>query len=167
MAGAFVVLFVAVIAWFYIKGKNAKTGNATTGNKSAKRTVKPIDMTIAHHWAPEYGYRFEIVGEAKFQPDLKRIAGDHGDKYAEIEKTALLIPDSQDQYDNLSIRIDIDGNTVGFLSPPDARSFRRRLGGKKLTGRVTSCNALIVGGKLKGDGTRMQYGVKLDLKPFW
>jgi len=52
------------------------------------------------------------------------------------------------------------------FSQEDARSFRRRLGRKKLSGAVTTCDAIVVGGGTRRSGEKLHYGVKLDMRPF-
>ncbi|MBK7354116.1 MAG: hypothetical protein IPJ05_11885 [Nitrosomonas sp.] len=53
--------------------------------------------------------------------------------------------------------------TVGYFNRNDARKFRIRLNTKKLTGQITTCNAVIEGGQLLNDGNRSSYGVSLAI----
>ena len=84
---------------------------------------------------------------------------------SEKEYKALLIPDNGNKYDDKAVRVDIEGMTVGHLSREDARSFRRRLGAKKLTGQITSCKAIVCGGGVR-NGEKWKYGVSLNIKEF-
>jgi hypothetical protein len=117
-------------------------------------------------WPGKGNFDFAIVGESHYQDALKRLAGNHGDRSPDIEATASLIPESSNPYDKNAIRVELNGATVGYFSREDAPRFRRRLGGKGLTGSTTSCQAIINGGYKKRDGTRASYGVQLDIKPF-
>jgi hypothetical protein len=122
----------------------------------------------AYHWPPHPGHHFdfEVVGESHYQRALARLAGDHGDDSPRLETVATLVPETNNRHDKSAVRVDIGGHTVGYLSREDARSFRRRLGRLKLSGQTTTCNAIIIGGFITGDGSRAHYGVALDMKPF-
>jgi hypothetical protein len=131
----------------------------------AKQHTASIPDSI-YHWESTDYYEFEVVGEPHYQTDIASLAGDHDDKGAAKEYTAMLIPEDSNAYDNKSIRVDIKGLTVGYLSKIDARSFRHRLGAKKLSGQVTSCDAVVKGGHLMRSGKHASYGVSLAIKPF-
>lgn len=136
---------------------------------ASRRSPAPAASTTTQgeifKW-PETGvYDFEIVGESYYQTALKKHAGEHGLDGTDKKCVAFLIPDDNNKYDDKAVRIDIGIDTVGHLSRDDARSFRRRLGAKKLTGQITSCSALIKGGFAK-NGAQVGYGIWLDLKEF-
>jgi len=134
------------------------------GSDRANRTINKTSSGF--HW-PALGYfEFDVVGESHYQTALKNLAGTHGEKSPDKECQAVLIPEDNNQHDDKAIRVDIDRMTIGYLSRDDARSFRRRLGAKKLGGQTTSCDAMIVGGFVMKNGERASYGVKLDIKPF-
>lgn len=148
------------LIWAWIKGKKPAT------QKPAQTPPNRSTQAPAHEWPRLGEFDFEVVGESFYQKAIKKIAGDHGDDPAQIETTALIVPDDQNPHDEKAVRIDIDGMTVGHMIRQDARSFRRRLASKKLGPAITSCHALIVGGYKMKDGTRASYGVQLDIKPF-
>ena len=60
---------------------------------------------------------------------------------------------------------DIHNRTVGYLNREQARSFHRRLDEKRLSNRITTCNAIITGGG-EVNGEILDYSVKLDIEPF-
>ncbi len=124
------------------------------------------DSVIAHEWPPLEEFEFEIVGESNYQKALKRIAGAHGDEAANVHVIALIVPENSNKHDDMAVRVDVSGDTVGYLSRDDARSFRRRLAAKKIGIQPTRCAALICGGFKARSGQRASYGVKLDIKPF-
>ncbi|WP_162569180.1 hypothetical protein [Variovorax sp. SRS16] len=97
---------------------------------------------------------------------LQRLAGDHGTDSADADCEAALRPNDQNRYDKSAVEVLVSGQRVGFMSREDARSFRRRLGHKKLTGQTTYCNARVVGGWTDAQGAKKHYGLKLDLKTF-
>lgn len=119
-----------------------------------------------HEWPSTGAFGFEIVGESNYQAALKRLAGDHGDSSCRAEHQAELVPESDNQHDNMAVAVKINGLLVGYFSRDDARSFRRRLAQSSLSGKTTRCQAMIVGGGVGRDGKAYSYGVRLDIKPF-
>jgi hypothetical protein len=152
-------------------GQKRKTHDKTfiSNTSSGSKRIDRSEQYFA--WPELMEYDFEVVGESYYQPAIKKIAEQQAAKCinnpeAKFEPlTAHLIPDDYNQYDDKAVRVDIDGMQVGHLSREDARSFRRRLGAKKLTGQVTTCGALVTGGHIK-NGKQADYGIVLDMKPF-
>lgn len=137
------------------------------GGAPAVASRQPTTAVQSNHtWDGPGYFDFEIVGESNYQPALAALAGTHGERSPDKECQAALIPEDDNRYDDKAVRVDINGLTVGYLSRDDARSFRRRLGAKRLTGQITHCAAVIVGGYRMKNGERASYGVKLDIKPF-
>ncbi len=172
------VIFAAYVAYVILTSDKPKPKPKTLAdhgihiNQSPDpAATKPNTSTQYFAWPELMEYDFEVVGESYYQPAIKKIAEQQAAKYtnnpeAKIEPlTAYLIPDDYNQYDDKAIRVDINGMQVGHLSREDARSFRRRLGAKKLTGQVTTCGALVTGGHIK-NGKQADYGIVLDMKPF-
>jgi hypothetical protein len=120
--------------------------------------------TPAFHW-PYRGFDFEVVGESFYQSNLRALAGNHGDDFVGIECKAILYPDDANEHDNKAVAVYIDNHQVGNLSRGDARSFRRRLAARRLTGQATSADAIIGGGGIR-NGERCPYGVWFDMTPF-
>lgn len=146
--------FVAYFFWRSFTRKNSPTARL------------PVSVPAAFSWPKLDEYEFDIVGEGPNQFALKRLAGEHGQDAAEVYTTAVLVPYATNPHDDKAVRVDIDGWPVGHLSREDARSFRRRLGAKKLGAASTSCGALIMGGFTNRQGEVASYGVRLDIKPF-
>lgn len=164
-----VVATIAVIWLFARPSKLAEKERLGPAPAAASRgTNKPSKASFqdAFSWPPLGEFDFEVVGESNYQSAIAEIAGQHGEEGATMECVAQLIPEDDNRYDPKAIAVRINGRMVGYLSREDARSFRRRLGQKGLTGRTTSCAACIVGGGTKRSGERLFYGVKLDIKPF-
>lgn len=101
-------------------------------------------------WPPLMEFDVDVVGESYYQDAIEIIAKQLEAKYdnnpnEELQPlTAYLVPDDNNSYDDKAVRIEIKGMQVGHLSREDARSFRRRLGSKKLTGQITTCGAMII-----------------------
>lgn len=115
-------------------------------------------------WPNPGQFNFGIVGESNYQRAIGAIVS--GQKEDRQIHEARLIPEDDNEYDNKAIRVDIDGRTVGYLDRDSARSFRRRLGKNKLSGKTTGCSAVIIGGHRLASGETASYGVWLDLKGF-
>jgi len=141
-----------------------------TKRVSNKKTVQSVEVTD-FRWSDGGNFNFEVVGESFYQKDLKILAGEHKEGGCRVYGTAVLVPEDDNPHDNKAVAVYVKtaenqpGRQVGHLSRRDARSFRRRLGAKKLAGQRTLCDAVIVGGRLK-KGIRQSYGVWLDMKPF-
>ena len=108
-------------------------------------------------------YEFDIVGESKYQDALEAICGGRTEDGAEHQTEAVLYLEDSNPYDNLAVRVDIGGHTVGYLSRKDARSYRqqlRQLGHERI---VCRCDAMIVGGWRRSRTDQGHFGVKLDL----
>jgi len=117
------------------------------------------------HWPALGNFGFEVVGESHYQGALKRLAGNHGTEPAAAQHVAQLVPETNNAHDPQAVCVRIMGNPVGYLSREEARSFRRRLSQKKLTGVITTCDAMVTGGG-QWKGKTYSYGVVLDIKPF-
>lgn len=156
---------VVLLAYVFLQSP-AKPPTKKMQRTQSKPKKFPLGTDL-HHWESMNEFGFDAVGETNYQKALRSLVGDHGERSPNFQCKALLVPEDDNPYDDKAIAVQIKGELVGYLSREDARSFRRRLGSKKLTGQTTSCDALIVGGYVMKDGQRASYGVKLDIKPFW
>ena len=150
--------FILVVGYFAV--------NIIGGAQEELKTKTISSNDAVMHWPSLGNFEFEVVGESNYQNEIRSIVGDHGDESPPGQYIAKLIPENDNKFDNLAVRVDINEMTVGYLSKEDARSFRRRLSAKKHSGKVTTCDAGVTGGFLMKDGNRANYGVSLDLKPF-
>jgi len=108
-------------------------------------------------------YDAPIVGESHYQRVLEEICVGRSEEGVEKYVDATLVLEDSNPHDNMAVRIDIEGKTVGYLSRDDARSYRQRLkedGHPSLTG---VCSAVIRGGWDRGGGDVGHFGVFLDL----
>lgn len=109
-------------------------------------------------------FECEIVGEASYQRAISAICGGKCEAGHQLSrKQAVLVLEDDNPHDELAVRVDIDGRTVGYLSRRLARSYRKRLRAQGLPLANYTCPALIVGGWDRGGGDVGHFGVKLDL----
>lgn len=161
MGELLVALVVAGVVYIIYAGyRQGLTG------ESNNHSVKASPEADSYRWPALGQFEFEVVGESNYQRELKAAAGDHGDDPADAHCLAALIPDDDNPHDDKAVAVSVDGQTVGYLSRADARSFRRRLSQRKLGGQTTQCDAMIVGGGRGKGGKRYSYGIRLDIKPF-
>lgn len=142
--------------------------------KRAAATPQPayttISITPEYHWPAheDYDFECEVVGESNYQNHLKAFAGNHGTDAAAVAVRAILMPEPTNPYDKNAVCIYINGKTVGYLPKDDAPIFLRRLTKRKLSKTsATTCDAHIMGGFAKKDGSKASYGVKLNMLPFY
>jgi hypothetical protein len=110
-------------------------------------------------------FTFDIVGEASYQPALESLCGGRTEDGADVVTEARLVCEDSNRYDSNAVRVDIDGNTVGYLSRDSARHYRKELERRGHGKRDVLCEAEIRGGWDRGENDRGHFGVKLDL-PF-
>jgi len=160
-----IVAFLAFLGWkFLTRGSSVtKTSSARPKGGGSSRTHL---STREFHWEGKGDFDFEVVGESNYQRALAGFAGEHGANSAEKQLRATLHLEDSNPHDSKAVAVLLEGTTVGYLSRADARSYRRRLGQKGLSGVDATCDALIVGGGTKRSGEKLFYGVKLDIKPF-
>jgi hypothetical protein len=108
-------------------------------------------------------FEFDIVGESNYQRALRRIAGPKTEDSKRHPCVAMLVLEDDNPHDNMAVRVDIEGETVGYLSRRHARQYRKELERQGITGYRLRAQALIVGGWDRGGGDSGHYGVKLDL----
>lgn len=147
------------------RGAPARRANPAPAKVVPAKARPSLPGQPSFHWTDGGNFDFEVVGESFYQDNLRAIAGQHGDNFVDKGCVAILTPDDANKHDNKAVAVYINGLQVGHLSSDDARSFRRRLSSKKLTGQSTSTDAVIRGGGLGANG-RYFYGVQLDMKPF-
>ncbi len=154
----FVIVIVLLIIYF--------VGTTLRKRAQERRGQQSVAQVQAFKWPSLDDFEFEVVGESNYQAALMRLAGNHGTDNASALCLAELAPEDNNKYDKSAVQVLVQGQCVAYFSRDDARSFRRRLGNKGLTGQTTFCDAVIVGGGTKRNGDKLMYGIKLDIKPF-
>ncbi|MYM69824.1 hypothetical protein GTP45_23690 [Pseudoduganella sp. FT55W] len=122
------------------------------------------DGAPALHWSDGGRFMVEVMTESRYQPALKALAGEHGERAAAAQFVATLMPDDRNAYENLAVAVFIEGRMVGYLSQKAAVKFRELLRKKEATGQLSTCDAQVRGGAL-WEGKRLQYVVVLDVEP--
>ena len=84
------------------------------------------------------------VGHSHHQDALKRIFSERTSESQEKLVEAVLLLDDGNPYDNQAVRVDIQGQTVGYLKHENARQFRKKMMEKDPSGIKTTCAAKIV-----------------------
>lgn len=149
MSVALVILVILVaVGWLVVRAnsKHEAVGTAVGGRLPGPGT-----------------YEFDIVGESHYQQALEAICGGRTEESASYKTEAVLYLEDSNPHDNMAVRVDIGGETVGYLSRSDARSYRKQLkqlGHERL---VCKCDATIVGGWRRSRTDQGSFGVKLDL----
>lgn len=154
MEALFFVIILALIVHIVFKKLQSKSIKTTSELLRHGEFDLPIHKT----------YALDIVGEASYQENIAKIAGQKTKDGVEHHTKACLILENTNPYDDQAVRVDIEGLTVGYLSRKDARSYREQLqiNGHPLS--TFSCDAKIVGGWKRSEYNQGHYGVKLNLR---
>lgn len=126
-------------------GKPQKTAPAGSSEKT-KRTYSPSPATGPTIKLKTDHGRFMLgaVGESHYATQIADIDKRHGIPGKITITPAKLVLDDQNPYDNLAVRIEIDGTTVGYLSRNDAKTYRKLLSDEKQGNVIGACRAKIV-----------------------
>lgn len=122
------------------------------------------DTAPALHWEDGGRFMVEVMTESRYQPTLKALAGEHGERAAAAQYVATLMPDDHNAYENEAVAVFIEGRMVGYLSQKASIKFRELLRKKEAKGQLSTTDAQVRGGAL-WEGKRLQYVVVLDLEP--
>jgi hypothetical protein len=127
-----------------------------------KRAKSPIAKAVAKAVTPQkpkakpkskapargHGeYAQEVVGESNYQPALRAIQASKDKPF----HRARLVPEDANPFDNLAVRVDVAGHTVGYLPRADARRWRKSSG-------PGTCDAFIADA---GPGTNLGVWLRL------
>lgn len=116
------------------------------------------------HFSSDNSYQLKIVGVKSYQRTLHSITAVESDNETKHFCIASLTPEQDNPRDRQAIRIDINKRPVGYLSRAKAKSYRRALVFSGYGIRTHTCNAVIVGHPMEGQGDT-SYEVRLDLAP--
>lgn len=108
-------------------------------------------------------FSLQAVGESNYQGALERICGGRSYDGADLLVDATLVQEDTNPYDPQAVRVDIDGETVAYLSRVHAGIYRRQMVHAGHAGRVAICAARIRGGWDRGEDDRGSFGVRLDV----
>jgi hypothetical protein len=147
------VMFAGVpLAWILYKFASVPRA-AVLDNRSARHA----DPIIRLHGRGTF--EFAIVGTSRYRSALEKIHGPGSPGHAGKDVEAVLVLEKT----NRTVRVEIQGHTVGHLPPELADEYRRRLvEGGYLNARGTCC-ARITG--RHGAVDYVDFAVRLDLPP--
>jgi hypothetical protein len=111
-------------------------------------------------------FQLRITGEEYYQNVLEAICGPHLRAGVNRLETAWLILGDKNNRNKNAVRVEIQGKTVGYLTPQAAISYCRKLIERNTPTAVGRCQAMIKGGWISSDGRKGPYEVWLDTPPF-
>lgn len=153
----FVWLFLFFVLMFIVLDRYGRKYNPTM---FPRKDLSPGTDPIMIKGNGEY--QLEVVGESRYQDALEEICGPRTDEGVEKTAIATIVFEDDNPKDNLAVRIDIEGKTVGHLSKPFARLIRETMTEKGYAGVTRNCAAMIRGGWDRGKGDKGNFGVRLD-----
>lgn len=108
---------------------------------------------------PAGDYCFGIVGEASYQPALRRIDGGRRQRGEDVEFEVLVHREPDNPYDQNAVCVTVNGiGTVGYFRRDDAARVQRTLAKLEAEDQLLACSAFLIG----GEGNKY-LGVVLDL----
>jgi hypothetical protein len=108
-------------------------------------------------------YKLKVLAGPNYQNYLKSLCGGYSIKGSKQEVVAILHYENCNQSDKNTIRVVVNGGTVGYLSPKHARLYRKRIEKTRQDGIVISCNARILGGKKVWFFQKPDFSIWIDL----
>jgi hypothetical protein len=141
------IVFAGVIlGWFLYK-------------KRQRAAPLSADSTIRFHGGGKY--EFAVVGVSRYRPALEKIYGDDHREVEGKQVDAVLVLEENNSHDKSAVRLDIQGQTVGYLSGDLAREYRRRLSEGVYLKVRGICKAKITSRMYRSLGA--DFNVRLDL----
>lgn len=110
-------------------------------------------------------FAVDVVGVSRRQDALAAVVDQHGRSGRTVTVDALLILEDANPHDANAVRVEIDGELVGYLSRDKAARYRADLAAAGTPHATLQCKARIVGGFETASGERAHFGVRLDLPP--
>jgi hypothetical protein len=110
-------------------------------------------------------FTVEVVGASRRQDALAAVVERHGRSGRTVTVDALLVLEDSNPHDANAVRVEIEGELVGYLSRDNARRYRVDLAAAGQPHASVRCKARIVGGFETASGERAHFGVRLDLPP--
>ena len=103
----------------------------------------------------------DVVGESNYQDALKRIAGGYRRESQALVTTAIIALDPENRFDPNAVRVEIDGETVGYLPAAEAK----RVGGfmRDQGVEVATVEAQVRGGWRTNQYDKGHFGVRLKI----
>ncbi|MGD9980236.1 MAG: HIRAN domain-containing protein [Hyphomonadaceae bacterium] len=108
-------------------------------------------------------FAVDVVGVSRRQDTLAAIVERHRRSGRTVTVDAMLVLEDSNPHDANAVRVEIDGELIGYLSRDNARRFRADLAAAGQPRASVRCKARIVGGFETASGERAHLGVRLDL----
>lgn len=110
-------------------------------------------------------FAVDVVGVSRRQSVLAAIVDRQSRRGRTVTIDAVLILEDSNPHDANAVRIEIEGELIGYLSRDNARRYRADLAAAGQPHATVRCKARIVGGFETESGERAHFGVRLDLPP--
>ena len=85
------------------------------------------------------------VGESHYQPALSRLCGSDVWEDVAFDCQAVLVPEPDNAYDHNAIRVEVDSETVAYLSRGDALEYQPAMRQLAKMSMLAVCEARIAG----------------------
>jgi len=112
-------------------------------------------------------YPVQVQGESNYKQNIEDAINFLGDDEGvdADDFIAHLILEDDNVYDpGNAVRVEIEGKTVGYLSKPDAKKYRKRLSDLGIANVIGQCYASVKGGFIKrSTGEQADFGIRLDI----
>lgn len=122
-------------------------------NKKVKMSVYKINASKS--------FSLRAVGTSNYQDKLEKFAGGRNEESARKSVEVVLIEENDNPHDPNAVKIEIEGEKVGYLSKNNAAHYRSILKGFNRDGAIVFCEGLIVGGWAK-EGDYGDFGLRID-----
>lgn len=132
-------------------------GCKSSQNKSSKASIQSSARVITGLKS----FPLDVVGESHYQDALRQIAGGYRRDSQTLAVTAAIALDPDNQFDPHAVRVEIDGQTVGFIPAKQAH----RVGGFMRDQGVDSAGveAQVRGGWRTNQYDQGHFGVRLKM----
>lgn len=102
---------------------------------------KKVTRTVGRYW-------FGIVGEASYQPALRRISDGRRERGEQVEFEVLVRPEPDNPHDTNAVCVIVNGvGTVGYFRRDEAARAQPALVALEEARQILACPALLIGGE--------------------
>ena len=109
------------------------------------------------------GRRLSVVGEASYQPALRKVSGAPVSGGWDWEGFATLVPEPTNAYDSNAVMVQIEGRCVGYLSRENAKRYLPVINELVEGGVPTMCSAYVG----RSEDGNPNLGVSLHIPDDW
>lgn len=124
---------------------------------------QPSGKTALGYLSGAAKFEIENTGEEHNQAALEAICGPRVRTGVNRYETASLKLEDKTPHDQNTVRVEIQGKQIGYLSPKAANLYRQQLIARGMPKANGQCQAVIRGGWVSSDGRKGPYYVWLDL----